>query len=234
MNVSQGRVEELPMPRATKGSLEDVGSAHSVPESAPVPDATTEIERLASSFISRFSEAKHYALSDIGSLSKGMRSKVVEEIVEGLLDHEINDFVGEWPLFDPAFHVSQLLKFDYDETCSILDLPPVGQLPVAVGTSMVEETQDASLDQPRLGDRMLTEGQWNISPSNGVTLQGGTSEMPMMTEESWRVMLSFPNGEGSSPNDPMITDESWNLLQLNTSLESRNGSYLNNHNEYMA
>ena len=42
-----------------------------------------------------------------------MRSKVVEVIVEGLLDHEINNFVGEWPLFDPAYHVSQLLKFEY-------------------------------------------------------------------------------------------------------------------------
>lgn len=124
--------------------------------------------------------------------------------------------------------------FSYEETCSVLDLPLVGQLPVAVGTSIVEEIQDASLDQPRLGDRMLTEGQWNISPSNSVTLQGGTSEMPMMTEESWRVMLNLPNGEGSSHNDPMITDESWKLLQLDTGLESRNGSYLDNHNEHMA
>ena len=42
-----------------------------------------------------------------------MRSKVVEEIVEGLLDYKIKDFVSEWPLFDLAFHVSQLLKFEY-------------------------------------------------------------------------------------------------------------------------
>ena len=122
----------------------------------------------------------------------------------------------------------------YEETCSVLDLPPVGQLRVAVGTSMVEEIQDASLDQPRLGDRMLTEGQWNTSPSNSVTLQSGISEMPMMTEETWRVKVNLPNGQGSSHNDAMITDESWKLLQLDTGLESRNRSYLDNHNEYMA
>ena len=56
------------MPRATKGSLEDVGSAHSVPESTPVPDATTEIERLASCFISKFLEG----INSLASMPKSL------------------------------------------------------------------------------------------------------------------------------------------------------------------
>ena len=77
--------------------------------------------------------------------------------------------------------------------------------------------QHASLDQPPLSGRITTEGQWDTLPSNGVT-----SELPMITDESWRApMFNLPDGEGSSFNIPMMTDESWKALRLDASLESR-------------
>ncbi|KAL9103810.1 MAG: hypothetical protein Q9163_001187 [Psora crenata] len=57
--------------------------------------------------------AKHYALSDIASLSRGKRSKVVEKIVEGLRDRQPDKLTVEWSPFDPAVHLSQFLKFEY-------------------------------------------------------------------------------------------------------------------------
>ncbi|KAL2049571.1 hypothetical protein ABVK25_010150 [Lepraria finkii] len=187
--------------------------------------------------------AKHYALSDIASLSKGKHPKVVKKIVEGLHDRQPDNLVVEWPLFDPALHLSQLLKFEYEATCSALGLPSLGQLPVATGTSMTEQIQYASLDQPPLSGRILTEGQWGILSSNDVTLQSGTSESPMISEELWRLFdvpmmddeswRAMFNLRMENSMFPMINDESSNALRLNESVESRRASYLQSSNQYV-
>ena len=60
-----------------------------------------------------FEPAKQYALCEIGKLSSGKRSKVVGKIVAGLRDRQPGNVVVEWPPFDPARHISQMLQLEY-------------------------------------------------------------------------------------------------------------------------
>ena len=111
---------------------------------------------------------------------------------------------------------------------------------------MTEQIQYASLDQPPLSGRILTEGQWGILSSNDATLQSGTSEspmiseelwrlfdVPMMDDESWRAMFNLRMENGHHFMSPMINDEPSNALRLNESVESRRASYLQSSNQYV-